>query len=171
MSEEREKNLIVRGKYNIRAILNAGPVKTLSIDEIKDDQMVAAAAIDAYTVILQNCKSIRVFDCINDTIKAPEIVIRHCEYVELPGSIVTTVMTVQDSVIHANSESKILRIDGDLVCTKSLFEGFDELRVNGTVYLDAFTKAHLGDRLTKVKRTIDLGEIEEISPVIDSRAA
>ncbi len=130
------KSVALKGKYNIRAILAGGPLQKLEIDEIKDNQMIAAAALDTYSMIVQRCKSVVLYDCLNDTLEVPEIIIRDCERVELTSVVKCTIMQVHNSVLVANHETKKLHIEGDVILKHSTIEGYQSIIVSGRVYAD-----------------------------------
>ena len=157
------KTLAIKGKYNLRAVLASGPLKKLTIDEINDNQLIAAAAIDSYTMIVQNCKSVTLFDCLNDTIKVPEIIIRNCKSVEFPTVVLCTIMNVHNSAIVANHETSKLHIDGDVIITGSSFEGYKTLKINGKLYADSSTIESIRGMDVEYSQLIDLGTIDSKS--------
>lgn len=157
--KKTDKTLALKGKYNLRAVLASGPLKKLTIDEIQDNQLIAAAAIDAYTIVVQNCKSVTLYDCLNDTIKVPEIFIRKCGTVEFPSIVYCTIMNVSDSTIVANHETKKLHIDGDIIAKNVKFEGYETIKVNGSIYADSMTIDALKGLDVSYNELIDLGDV------------
>jgi hypothetical protein len=123
--------------------------------------MIAAAAIDTFTMIMQNCKSVVLYDCINDTVKIPEIIVRNCLSVEFPSCIECTVMTVTNSTLKANNETNRLMIDGDVVLDGVKFEGYEKIVINGTIYADSMTLQSLEPLNITCINTIDIGGAKE----------
>lgn len=156
-------SLSMKGKYNLRAVLAKGPLRSIDIDEIQDNQLIAAAAIDTYTMIVQNCKSVTLFDCLNDTIKIPEIIVRNCIEVIFPSVIECTIMTIHNSTLKCNGENTTLHIDGDVVITEGRFEGYKAIKVNGVIYCDSMSLSVLETMSVSCSKTIDLGDTYSVN--------
>lgn len=151
-----KKSLAMKGKYDIRALLSSGPLKRLTIDQIMDDINVTAAAIDSYTLIIQNCKSVNLFDCVNDTLNVPEVVIRECGEVRLPTVIRAVVTSFTNSKIVVPADRK-LHIGGDCILTNAEFDSHDNVHINGTIYADSESYKQLSAWGIHYRKAVDIG--------------
>lgn len=162
-----KNRLSLIGKYDVRPLLGSGPLKELSIDEVMDDINVTAAIIDTYTLIIQNCEYVNLFDCINDTLNVPEVNIRYCKLVKFPSVIRAVVTQFTNSTIMVE-EGKKLHIGGDLILTESTFVGEGTVVVNGTIYADGDSYKQLDDWNIEYSKAIDVGDINKIHKEVDN---
>jgi hypothetical protein len=156
-----KKSVALKGKYDIRAILKEGPLNKLSIDEVMDNVNITAAIIDTYTLVLQNCESVNLYDFTNDTLEVPEVIIRMCERVIFPTVVKSKMVSITNSTIHVE-EPKKLHISGDLILTDSIFTGGGEVIVNGTVYADDVSYTKIPEWNIRYNKLVDVGSTNRI---------
>ena len=120
-----------------------------------------AAIIDAYSLVLQNCESVNLYDFVNDTLEVSEIVVRGCKKVIFPTVVKSKMVSITNSKIFVEAPKK-LHIGGDLILTDSTFEGGGEIIVNGTVYADDETFAKIGEWNVRYNKLVNVGDTNRI---------